>query len=147
MGIVKGVTKFLPISSPGHVIIIGGLLHFAAVIASIFDIFVHSGVLIALILYFARDQITPLPQVREESSARRLLLAASGYDFLHSLNTVTASAMPAFAVGAIASFRVALLVIHYFLSYVSSHTLRLFAWYRLLVGAVMLVVYAHVLSV
>jgi undecaprenyl-diphosphatase len=70
------------------------------------------------------------------------LLAASAFDLVHSLDTITAATLPSFATGTITSFLVALVVIHFFLGYVSSHTLRPFAWYRIAVGVVMLVVYA-----
>ena len=36
MGVVEGLTEFLPVSSLGHVIIVGDLLHFPANIAHTF---------------------------------------------------------------------------------------------------------------
>jgi len=65
---------------------------------------------------------------------------------VRSLGTITPGSMPSFATGAVTSFLVALVVIHFFLGYVSSHTLRPFAWYRIVVGLGMLVVYAHVFA-
>jgi undecaprenyl-diphosphatase len=256
MGVVEGLTEFLPVSSLGHVIIVGDLLRFPAGIAATFEIFVQTGALVALILYFARDLITLFLRARSDATARRLLLAvavaflpaaviglifgdlikrtlfsplsvavallvggvlmlvaekivqghtasirsldqvglgralivgisqvaalypgmsrsaptiaggllagldrptalrfsfylaiptllaASGFDFVRSLGDITSGNLPSFLVGAATSFVVALGVIHFFLGYVSSHTLRPFAWYRIAVGVVMLVVYA-----
>ena len=77
MGIVEGLTEFLPVSSLGHVIIVGDLLHFPASIASTFEIFVQTGALVALILYFARDLTALFLRARTDADARRLLLAVA----------------------------------------------------------------------
>jgi undecaprenyl-diphosphatase len=49
------------------------------------------------------------------------------------------SDVPFFAVGFIVSFVSALLVVKAFLSYVSRHSFRVFAWYRIAFGAALLI--------
>ncbi len=255
MGVVEGMTEFLPISSLGHVIIFGYLLHFPTQIAATFDVFVQVGALIALVLHFARDLITLLRRAGTERGARQFLLtiaiaflpaafvgmllgnmikqylfspsnvaialivggilmliveqivqrrkplvtslesvgplqalaigisqvlalypgmsrsaptiaggllvsldrptalrfsfylaiptlfAASAFDLIHSINSLAANTLPAFIIGAMTSFLVALVVIRFFLGYVSNHTLRPFAWYRIAFGMVMIILY------
>jgi undecaprenyl-diphosphatase len=57
LGIVQGLTEFLPISSSGHLILIPWLLNWADP-GLTFDIALHVGTLIAVVLYFWRDWLT-----------------------------------------------------------------------------------------
>jgi len=68
MGIVEGLTEFLPISSTGHLILAGALLHFDDEKAKVFDIAIQTGAIVAVILVYwqkIRDTIVRLPSDRE----------------------------------------------------------------------------------
>lgn len=52
MGIVEGVTEFLPISSTGHMIIIGHFLKFEGDFAKLFEIVIQLGAILAIIVLF-----------------------------------------------------------------------------------------------
>jgi undecaprenyl-diphosphatase len=67
-----------------------------------------------------------------------VMLAATLYDLLKSWSVLAASDLPMFAVGFIVSFISALIVVRAFLSYVSGHTFRAFAWYRIALGLLLL---------
>ena len=62
LGIVQGVTEFLPVSSSAHLVIVQNLFHLKGPILLVFDIVVHVGTLLAIFIYFAKD-LFPLPKL------------------------------------------------------------------------------------
>ncbi len=250
MGIVEGLTEFLPISSTGHLIIAGRLLQFPERIADTFEIFIQLGAVLAVVVYFSKDLLQLLQRAVKEPSARMLLInigiafipaavvgvlfrslikeylfgpitvalalivggiimlfvemrprpskvttletirqtqafgigiaqiaslwsgfsrsaatlvggllmgldratalrfsfylaiptlgIATLYDLYKSRAGLLSSDVPIFGVGLVVSFVVALVVIRLFLSYVSRRTLIPFAWYRIIVGVIVL---------
>ena len=64
MGLVEGLTEFLPISSTGHLILAGALLGFDDDKAKVFDIAIQTGAIFAVILVYwqkIRDTLIALP--------------------------------------------------------------------------------------
>lgn len=54
LGIIQGLTEFIPVSSSAHLIIVRKLLHWEDLGLS-FDMAIHLGTLLALIIYMRRD--------------------------------------------------------------------------------------------
>jgi undecaprenyl-diphosphatase len=68
MGVVEGLTEFLPISSTGHLILAGALLGFDDAKAKVFDIAIQTGAIFAVILVYwqkIRDTLIALPTQRQ----------------------------------------------------------------------------------
>ncbi|HYM83531.1 MAG TPA: undecaprenyl-diphosphatase UppP [Candidatus Dormibacteraeota bacterium] len=63
MGLVQGITEFLPVSSSGHLIIVPALLGWNdPFIDSLeFSVMLHMGTLVALLVYFWRDWLVLVP--------------------------------------------------------------------------------------
>ena len=74
MGIVEGLTEFLPISSTGHLILAGALLHFDDEKAKVFDIAIQTGAILAVILVYWQKIRATLVALPTEVRARRFAL-------------------------------------------------------------------------
>ncbi len=52
IGIVEGVTEFLPVSSTGHMIIVGNMLGFDGPVADLFDVFIQLGAILSVVFIY-----------------------------------------------------------------------------------------------
>jgi undecaprenyl-diphosphatase len=66
------------------------------------------------------------------------LAAASLYSLWKDRALLSMADLPAFAVGTVVSFIVALVVIRWLIRFVATHSLRVFAWYRIAFGVLIL---------
>ena len=68
MGVVEGLTEFLPISSTGHLILAGSLLGFDEAKASVFEVAIQIGAICAVVLVYwqkIRATLLALPTQRQ----------------------------------------------------------------------------------
>lgn len=56
LGVVEGITEFLPISSTGHMIIVGRFINFSGEFAKLFEVVIQLGAILAIAFLF-RDKI------------------------------------------------------------------------------------------
>jgi undecaprenyl-diphosphatase len=74
MGVVEGLTEFLPISSTGHLILAGSLLGMADAKAKVFDIAIQSGAMLAVIGVYWRRLSDTVAGLGSSPRARRFAL-------------------------------------------------------------------------
>ncbi len=74
MGVVEGLTEFLPISSTGHLILAGSLLGFDDAKAKVFDIAIQTGAIFAVILVYWQKIRSTLVALPRQRNAQRLVL-------------------------------------------------------------------------
>jgi undecaprenyl-diphosphatase len=253
LGLVEGATEFIPVSSTGHLILVGDWLNFEGDRATTFEIFIQLGAILAVLWLYRARVLGPLVQARTSPTARRFVLnlliaflpaailgflvhdfiterlftprvvalslviggiailcierwhrpptteavddmtptkalgiglaqclalipgvsrsgstimgavalgtsriaatefsfflaipvmfAASGYDLLKNMDSLSAGDLPVFAIGFVVAFLSALVIVKAFVSFVSKHSFVPFAWYRIVLGGVLLAYY------
>jgi undecaprenyl-diphosphatase len=74
LGLVEGITEFLPISSTGHLIIAGDLLHFNDETGKAFEIVIQLGAILAVCWEYRRKLLRVAGGITREAAARRFVL-------------------------------------------------------------------------
>jgi undecaprenyl-diphosphatase len=96
MGIVEGLTEFLPISSTGHLILFGALIGFDDARAKVFDIAIQTGAMVAVVWHYrsrffgllqpaAWAFVPRLPQLLAGAKARENLMNDRSWQFVRHL--------------------------------------------------------------
>jgi undecaprenyl-diphosphatase len=72
LGIIEGVTEFLPISSTGHLIVASALLRpgFSEGLKDTFEIFIQLGAVIAVVVFYRADLWRQVKSVRTDSQTQ-----------------------------------------------------------------------------
>ena len=122
LGIVEGLTEYLPVSSTGHLILAGHLLGVDGAKAHTFEIFIQSGAILAIVvLYWARFK--SLVSFKSPTSESNSFSGTQG------LLKLLVAALPAFCIG---------FILHDFIkeNLFSPHTVA----YGLILGAIVILV-------
>ncbi|MCG4455317.1 MULTISPECIES: undecaprenyl-diphosphate phosphatase [unclassified Pseudomonas] len=106
LGVVEGITEFLPISSTGHQIIVADLIEFSGERAMAFNIIIQLGAILAVVWEFRRKIIEVVVGLPREAAAQRftanllvaflpaVILGVSFADLIHQylFNPITVAA-------------------------------------------------------
>jgi undecaprenyl-diphosphatase len=71
LGIVEGLTEFLPISSTGHLIVTEALLNFHGAFANTFAIFIQFGAVVAVMAYYSGDLFQQVRAISHDQRTQR----------------------------------------------------------------------------
>ncbi len=74
MGIVEGLTEFLPISSTGHLILAGSLLNFTGEKVKVFEIVIQAGAMLAVCWEYRVRIFNVVLNFRRDIAARRFVV-------------------------------------------------------------------------
>src|ERR671936_310344 len=133
LGVVEGLTEFLPISSTGHLILASDLLGATDERWKVFNIVIQTGAMFAVLWeyrarFFRVDIALYRNLVIAFIPAAVLGLAFSKYIKTHLFHAVPVAS--AFIVAFVSAF----IVIRWLIRYVATHDFRPFAWYRIAFG-------------
>lgn len=90
LGLIEGLTEFIPVSSTGHLILLVDLLGFEGPPGKVFEIVIQLGAILAILLAYAPTLLDVLVRAPTDAGARRFIVA------------VTVAFLPAAVVGALA---------------------------------------------
>ena len=74
LGLVEGLTEFLPVSSTGHLIVAGSLLHFTGERAKLFEIVIQAGAIVAVCWEYRARLFAVARGLPRERAAQRFVL-------------------------------------------------------------------------
>lgn len=90
LGLVEGLTEFLPVSSTGHLILTGHLLGYTGSEADTFEIFIQSGAILAVVVVYFRQFFELL-----------VVPAGPGFHSRRGLGLLMLTTLPGLAAGAL----------------------------------------------
>ena len=73
LGVVEGITEFLPISSTGHLILAGDILGFTGDTAKTFEVFIQLGAILAVVWMYREKVSSTIKSIGTEKTNRFLL--------------------------------------------------------------------------
>src|SRR5258707_15697310 len=74
LGLIEGVTEFIPVSSTGHLILASHWLGQTGEAAKTFDIFIQLGAILAIVWLYRQRLTHAVPAARGDPVSRRFLL-------------------------------------------------------------------------
>ena len=74
LGVVEGLTEFLPVSSTGHLILAASLLDFRSHNAKVFEITIQTGAILAVMWQYRERLATTVTGMRRDPAAQRFAL-------------------------------------------------------------------------
>lgn len=74
LGLIEGITEYLPVSSTGHLIIFGDLLQFNAVPNKMFEIIIQLGAILAICVTYRKTLIRILLTFYKETNSQNFII-------------------------------------------------------------------------
>ncbi|MBI5892896.1 MAG: undecaprenyl-diphosphate phosphatase [Deltaproteobacteria bacterium] len=73
LGIIEGITEFLPVSSTGHLILAGDLLGFTGEKAKVFEVFIQLGAILAVVWLYRERVLSSVKSIGTKKTNQSLL--------------------------------------------------------------------------
>ena len=72
LGVVEGITEFLPISSTGHMIIVGHFINFSGDFAKLFEVVIQLGAILAVVFLFREKVFNSFKKLKPKEEGFKL---------------------------------------------------------------------------
>lgn len=111
LGFVEGLTEFLPVSSTGHMIIVGHMVGFTGPVVDTFEIFIQLGAILAVVSLYRERILDLIPgrRINREAVARAGAISGTGdrvvptpsggFSGWHGLGLLALTTTPAVVIG------------------------------------------------
>src|SRR5438094_979285 len=126
LGLLEGLTEFIPVSSTGHLLLAGYFLGFNSP-GKTFEVLIQLGSILAILSVYSAKLLRLLIDLPSDPRSRRFVLAVL-------VAFLPVADVQGIALGFVVAFVSGVVVVRYLLDFVSSHGFALFAWWRILVG-------------
>jgi undecaprenyl-diphosphatase len=97
LGIVEGLSEFLPISSTGHLIVFGTIFGFTGERADTFEIFIQIGAMLAVVVLYWKRFLNLIP--KPDGATWFVRMTQGGFSGWTGLMKLAAGCLPAFVLG------------------------------------------------
>lgn len=77
LGVVEGLTEFIPVSSTGHLILLADLLGFRGPSGQVFEVVIQLGAILAVLVAYAPLLAGTVTRIPKDRDARRFVMAIS----------------------------------------------------------------------
>ncbi|MFQ5598152.1 MAG: undecaprenyl-diphosphate phosphatase [Nitrospiria bacterium] len=91
LGLLEGLTEFIPVSSTGHLIVVGHLIEFTGAKAATFEVFIQLGAILSVVFLY-----------KERFFALLSFEKSEGFSGLNGLKLLALTTFPALVIGAVA---------------------------------------------
>src|SRR5258708_6081555 len=151
LGLVQGLTEFLPVSSTAHLILVSDALKLdPEKFGLTFDVALHLGTALAVLLYFAGTWVGLLRGLERADATRFAFLLATPIILGAGLKTLLdarklaglTAQLDVVAIGFVVSFVSGVAAVAFLVRYLRTHSLRIFVIYRVVLAIVILVALA-----
>lgn len=158
LGVIEGITEYIPVSSTGHMIIIGNMLNFEGAHADVFEVLnwcFQIGLYQMLCLWpgFSRSGATIAGGMLIGCTRRAaadfsfimavpVMIIVCIYDLLRVIHLLDLNDIIMFAIGTLVSYIVGYITVKVFLWYLNRSSLSSFGYYRIIV-AILAIIYLY----
>ena len=139
LGLVEGITEWLPVSSTGHLILVGDLLKpgLSDAFMEMFNVVIQLGAIMAVVvLYF--HKLNPFSPTK--TNKQKMLTWQMWIKVVIASVPAALIELGLLLFGCLVSFVVSVFAIKFLMSYIKKHDFKVFGYYRIILGGLIVLI-------